>query len=97
MSNTEMAKEEVKEKVKVTEAEKVAKVTVSFTLAPEGKESLLAKGDQPVALEDSAILRLAPSSEEATNTNRPAPKYDDTPTHTLCAVLQTYVDRTASR
>jgi prepilin-type N-terminal cleavage/methylation domain-containing protein len=71
LSNTEMEKEEVKEKVKVTEAEKVAKVTMSFTLTPEGKEGILAKGDQPVALEDSAVLRFTPSSEEVGNTNEP--------------------------
>jgi prepilin-type N-terminal cleavage/methylation domain-containing protein len=55
----------------VVEAEKVAKVTVSLTLAPEGKEGAFAKGDQPVALEDSAIFRFTPSSEEAANTNLP--------------------------
>jgi prepilin-type N-terminal cleavage/methylation domain-containing protein len=54
-----------------TEAEKVAKVTISFTLTPEGKEGAFAKGDQPVALEDSAIFRFTPSSEEAGNTNLP--------------------------
>ncbi len=55
----------------VAEAEKVAKVTISFTLTPEGKEGAFAKGDQPVALEDSAIFRFTPSSEEAANTNLP--------------------------
>ena len=53
-----------------TEAEKVAKVTVSFTLAPEGHESIIAKGGQPVALEDSATFRLAASSESS-NSNLP--------------------------
>lgn len=53
------------------QAEQIAKVAVSFTLAPEGKESVFAKGYRPVALEDSAVLRLAPSSEAASNTNLP--------------------------
>ena len=39
-------------------------MTVSFTLAPEGKESVSFNDDRPVALEDSAVLRLAPSSEK---------------------------------
>jgi prepilin-type N-terminal cleavage/methylation domain-containing protein len=68
MENSTMAKEKT---AKETEAEKVAKVTVSFTLAPEGKEGAFAKGDQPVALEDSAIFRLAPSSEAAEHPNLP--------------------------
>lgn len=54
-----------------TNAEKVAKVTVSFTLAPEGHESIIAKGDQPIPLEDSAIFRLATSSETSGTTNVP--------------------------
>lgn len=71
MSNVTMAKEEIKEKTKTTEAEKVAKVLVSFTLTPEAHESIIAKGGQPVALEDSAVLRFTPASEEAGNTNQP--------------------------
>jgi prepilin-type N-terminal cleavage/methylation domain-containing protein len=71
MSTVAMAKEEVKEKRKVTEAEKVAKVTVGLTLAPEGYEGIIAKGGQPVALEDSAVLRFTPSSEEASSNNHP--------------------------
>jgi prepilin-type N-terminal cleavage/methylation domain-containing protein len=71
MSNTEMAKEEIKGKEKRTEAEKVAKVNVSFTLTPETHESIIAKGGQPIALEDSAVLRFTPSSEESGNTNEP--------------------------
>jgi prepilin-type N-terminal cleavage/methylation domain-containing protein len=71
MSAVAMAKEEIKEKTRITEAEKVAKVAVSFTLMPEGHESVIAKGYQPVALEDSAILRFTPASEEAGNTNQP--------------------------
>jgi prepilin-type N-terminal cleavage/methylation domain-containing protein len=50
-----------------TEAESVAKVTVSFTLAPEHHESVIAKGDQPVALEDSAVFRLTPASTSSLN------------------------------
>jgi hypothetical protein len=71
MSTGAMAKEEVKEKRKYTEAEKVAKVTVGLTLAPEGYEGIIAKGGQPVALEDSAVLRFTPSSEEASSNNYP--------------------------
>jgi prepilin-type N-terminal cleavage/methylation domain-containing protein len=71
MSNVTMAKEEIKEKTRITEAEKVAKVLVSFTLTPETHESIIAKGGQPVALEDSAVLRFTPASEEAGNTNEP--------------------------
>jgi prepilin-type N-terminal cleavage/methylation domain-containing protein len=56
---------------KELESEIVSKVTVSFTLAPEGQESAFAKGDRAVALEDSAILRLAPSSEASSNPNYP--------------------------
>jgi prepilin-type N-terminal cleavage/methylation domain-containing protein len=54
-----------------TEAESVAKVTVSFTLAPEGHESIIAKGGQPIALEDSASFRLASPSEASTKPNGP--------------------------
>ena len=71
MTNGEMAEEKVVAKRKVTEAEKVAKVTVGLTLAPEGYEGIIAKGGQPVALEDSAVLRFTPSSEEASNNNYP--------------------------
>jgi prepilin-type N-terminal cleavage/methylation domain-containing protein len=56
-----------------TEAPDVAKVNVNFTAVPEGKENKINKsfgGGRPVALEDSAILRLAPSSEE-NSTNLP--------------------------
>jgi hypothetical protein len=44
------------------EAERVAKVTIGFTLKPEGTESVIAKGHQPIALEDSAVFRLTPAS-----------------------------------
>jgi prepilin-type N-terminal cleavage/methylation domain-containing protein len=53
------------------EAEEVVKVTVSFTLAPEGKESTTFNGDRPVALEDSATFRLAPPSTSSGTTNSP--------------------------
>jgi prepilin-type N-terminal cleavage/methylation domain-containing protein len=49
------------------EAEKITKVTVSFTLAPEGKEGVAFNHDRPVALTDSAVLRLAPASETYDN------------------------------
>lgn len=71
MSNATLEKETIKGKEKETEAEKVAKVTMSFTLAPESHESIIAKGGQPIVLEDSAIFRFTPSSEEAGNTNLP--------------------------
>ncbi len=48
----------------------VARVNVNFTAVPEGKENKLNTGlggGRPVALEDSAILRLSPSSEESSN------------------------------
>jgi len=51
------------------EAEKIAKVTISFTLAPEGKEGIGFAHDRPIALEDSAILRLATASEASGNEN----------------------------
>ena len=54
-----------------TEATKVAKVTVAFTLDPEGKESLFAKGYRPVNLEDSAVFSLEPSSENSADPNFP--------------------------
>jgi prepilin-type N-terminal cleavage/methylation domain-containing protein len=53
------------------EAEEIAKVTISFTLAPEGHESATFGNDRPVVLEDSTVLRLAPSSEAAGNPNLP--------------------------
>lgn len=68
MSNTEMETENAAEE---TEAEKVVKVSVSFTLKPEGHENLIANGDEPIALEDSATFRLATSSEAAGNPNSP--------------------------
>jgi prepilin-type N-terminal cleavage/methylation domain-containing protein len=53
------------------EAERVAKVTIGFTMKPEGTESVIAKGDQPIALEDSAVFRLTPSSTSSTGLNAP--------------------------
>jgi len=53
------------------EAEHVAKVTVNFTVSPEGPEARFAKGDRAFAIEDSAVLRLSPSSEAASTTNEP--------------------------
>lgn len=56
--------------VQKEEAAQIAKVTVGFKLVPEGKENkentTLGNG-RPVILEDSAILRLSPSSEESGN------------------------------
>ncbi len=49
------------------EAAYVTKVKVSFTVAPEGKESISFNHDRPVALEDSATFRLAPASETIDN------------------------------
>jgi len=54
-----------------TEVANVAKVTMSFTLAPEGKESATFNGDRPVTFEDSVTFRLSPSSEESSDHNLP--------------------------
>jgi prepilin-type N-terminal cleavage/methylation domain-containing protein len=48
-------------------SEGVAKVTLTFTVAPEGKELATFNHDRPVALEDSAVFRLAPASESSDN------------------------------
>jgi hypothetical protein len=53
------------------EAERIAKVTVGFTVTPEGAEGRFAKGDRSFAIEDSAVLRLAPSSEATASPNEP--------------------------
>jgi prepilin-type N-terminal cleavage/methylation domain-containing protein len=53
------------------EAEELSKVTVSFTLAPEGKESSTFNHDRPVAFEDSALFRLSPPSTAAEHINAP--------------------------
>lgn len=63
--NTKASSAEQKE-----EAAQIAKVTVTLTAVPEGKENkenTSFGNGRPVALEDSAILRLSPSSEEAGN------------------------------
>jgi prepilin-type N-terminal cleavage/methylation domain-containing protein len=53
------------------EVKNVVKITLAFTLAPEGKESLAFGRDRAVALEDSAIMRLATSEEAAESNNFP--------------------------
>ncbi len=58
------------QKLSESEAPNIAKVSVGFTAVPEGKENKVNTelgGGRPVALEDSAILRLSPSSESAPN------------------------------
>jgi prepilin-type N-terminal cleavage/methylation domain-containing protein len=54
-----------------TQANEITKVVVNFTLAPEGKESATFNHDRPVVLEDSAVFRVAPSSEATSNPNLP--------------------------
>jgi prepilin-type N-terminal cleavage/methylation domain-containing protein len=56
------------------ETENIAKVTVSFTLAPEGHEYTTFGNDRPVALEDSTVFRLETSSEAAGAANLPCTK-----------------------
>jgi prepilin-type N-terminal cleavage/methylation domain-containing protein len=51
------------------EAKNVTKVTISFSLGPEGSENATFANDRAVALEDSAIFRLAPASETAGEAN----------------------------
>ncbi len=53
------------------EVENLTKVTISFTLAPEGKEASTFGKDRPVAFEDSALFRLASPSEAPNNPNQP--------------------------
>lgn len=53
------------------QVENLTKVTVSFTLAPEGKEANTFAKDRPVAFEDSAVFRLASPSEAPNNPNQP--------------------------
>jgi prepilin-type N-terminal cleavage/methylation domain-containing protein len=57
--------------LKKEEAEELSKVTVSFTLAPEGKESSTFNHDRPVAFEDSALFRLSPPSTASEHINAP--------------------------
>jgi prepilin-type N-terminal cleavage/methylation domain-containing protein len=60
-----------KEGLTAKQSENITKVTVNFTLDPEGRESVSFNKDRPVVLEDSAVFRLAPSSEATTNPNQP--------------------------
>jgi prepilin-type N-terminal cleavage/methylation domain-containing protein len=53
------------------EAKETAKVTVDFAVAPSLKENATIGKEKPIELEDSVILRLAPSSEESSNPNVP--------------------------
>jgi len=52
----------------------ITKVTIAFTLAPEGKEVISFNKDRPVVLEDSALFRLDPSSETPSAKNLPCEK-----------------------
>jgi prepilin-type N-terminal cleavage/methylation domain-containing protein len=57
-------------KLSTETAPEVAKVNVNLTAVPEGKENKINTGlggGRPVALEDSAILRLSSSSEASSN------------------------------
>jgi hypothetical protein len=45
-----------------TEAEKVSKVTIAFSVAPEGDLQGIAKTLEPLALKDSAVYRIVPAS-----------------------------------
>jgi prepilin-type N-terminal cleavage/methylation domain-containing protein len=54
------------------EAESITKVTIGLTVGSEVSESAtFAPNDRSVALEDSAIFRLAPASENAGESNLP--------------------------
>ena len=53
------------------ETKDIAKVTISFMLAPEGHEYTTFGNDRPVALEDSTVFRLETSSEAAGTANLP--------------------------
>ena len=61
---TALSKGELEKEVNV---EKVVKVTMSFTLAPEGAEIATFNRDRPVPLEDSVVFRLAPAAESSSN------------------------------
>jgi prepilin-type N-terminal cleavage/methylation domain-containing protein len=65
---------EIATPLSTTEAEYATKVTVNFTLAPEGKEVVSFNKDRPVVLEDSALFRLEPSSEAPAAKNLPCEK-----------------------
>jgi prepilin-type N-terminal cleavage/methylation domain-containing protein len=57
-----------------SEAANITKVTMAFTLAPEGKEAVSFNHDRPVTLEDSTLFRLEPSSETPNIKNLPCEK-----------------------
>jgi prepilin-type N-terminal cleavage/methylation domain-containing protein len=67
----ELDPNELKTEELKAETANIAKVAISFTLAPTGKESATFDRDRPVPLEDSVVFRLAPSSELSTTTNLP--------------------------
>lgn len=50
-----------------TEAPRISEVTVSFSTLPQHKEGTGYDRGRPVAFEDSAVFRLAPSSEASEN------------------------------
>jgi len=52
-----------------SEAKNVAKVTVAFTVAPNGKVANGLHDDRPVPLEDTAILRLSTPTESTVKPN----------------------------
>ena len=58
-----------------TESRLVARVTLAFTLTPEAGDgvdlSAAMSKDRPIAFEDSAILRVAPSSSSSSVSNLP--------------------------
>lgn len=49
----------------------VVKVTLAFTVTPEGTEAISFNKDRPVPLEDSVVFRVASSSENASTLNLP--------------------------
>ncbi len=57
--------------ITAAEAPYVTKVAVSFTAVPEAREATTSTNDRPVALEDSAVFRLAGASEAASEANLP--------------------------
>ena len=63
--------EGAEKKLAKEESESVAKVSINFTMAPEGKEAASFNHDRPVVLEDSAVFRLTPSSTQPEHSNSP--------------------------
>ena len=57
----------------LTEAEAalVVKVTVTYTVTPEGHEPGTFNSDRPTPFEDSAVIRLTPASESSSISNTP--------------------------